>query len=220
MRKKIAAAAMGAALLAGGGAGALLMAPTIATAADSSSATSTQTASAAARPAAQRGKWVTDALKKLVDAGTINQSQADAVARALEAARPAGDGMSGRRGPGPGLATVATALGISESDLGTALRSGKTIADVAKANGVDVAKVVRVIADEMNSHLADAVTAGHLTQAQADEMKTHTTERATALVNGERPERGGPGGPGGFGGPPPGAPGSGASGSSPGGPST
>ena len=111
--QKIAAAAMGAALLGGGGVGALLMAPTIATAADGSSSTSTQTPSAAAQPDAQRGKWVTDALKKLVDAGTITQSQADAVAKALEAARPAGGIPADRRGPG--LAAVATALGISES---------------------------------------------------------------------------------------------------------
>ena len=50
---------------------------------------------------------------------------------------------------------------------------------MAKAKGVDVAKVVGAVVAEMNSHLADAVTAGHLTQAQADEMKTHATERAT-----------------------------------------
>ena len=92
MRKKIAAAAMGAALLAGGGVGCCLMAPSIATAADGSSSTSAQTPRVP-RPARRPARaWSEPTpLKKLVDAGTINQSQADAVAKALEA------GSTGRR---------------------------------------------------------------------------------------------------------------------------
>jgi hypothetical protein len=203
MRKKIAAAAMGAALLAGGGAGAALMAPVTATAADESTSNGSAT-----ETEAKPGQWVTDALSKLVDADTITQAQADAVAKALEEARPEGGPMGGHRG-GPGLSAAATAIGIEEAALRTALEDGQTIAEVAAANNVDVQKVIDAIVAEMNSHLAEAVTDGHLTQAQADEMKANATERATALVNGERPA-GGPGGPGGPGfggrfGPPPGA---------------
>jgi hypothetical protein len=197
MRKKIAATAMGAVLLAGGGLGAALLAPTTATAASSSS---TSASSASAKADGQRGAWMTAALKKLVNAGTITQAQADAVAKALESARPQG-------GPGhgghPGLAAAATAIGVSEADLHTAMQSGKTIADVARAKGVDVTTVIDAIVTDMNSHLADAVSNGKLTQAQADEMKSKAGERATDLVNGTLPARGdgGPGGPGRPGGP-------------------
>lgn len=206
MRTKLAAAALGASLLAGGGVGAWLMTPTIATAADGSSSSSSS--SSTAQPPDQ---WVQDALGKLVDKGTITKAQATAVAQALEAARPAG-GPGGRDG-GPGLDVAAKALGIDAATLRTDLQSGKTIADVAKERNVDVQTVIAALVADMNSHLADAVSSGHLTQAQADDMKSRATERATALVNGERPAGAPDGGPGG---PPPdgaGAPGS-SSGSS------
>jgi hypothetical protein len=200
MKKQMAAVAMGAALLGGGAAGAALMAPTIASA-DSASSTTTApngTDSAEAKP----GAWVDDVFKKLVSDGTITQAQADKVQAALEAARPAG-GPGGPGGRGPGLDAAAKALGIDASELRTDLQSGKTIAEVAKAKGVDVQTVIAALVTEMQSHLADAVSSGRLTQAQADEMKADATERATALVNGERPS-----------GPPPGmgAPGMGAPG--------
>jgi hypothetical protein len=185
MKKQMAAVAMGAALLGGGAAGAALMAPTIASA-DSASSTTTApngTDSAEAKP----GAWVDDVFKKLVSDGTITQAQADKVQAALEAARPAG-GPGGPGGRGPGLDAAAKALGIDASELRTDLQSGKTIADVAKAKGVDVQTVIDALVKEMQSHLADAVSSGRLTQAQADEMKAHATERATALVNGERPD--------------------------------
>lgn len=186
MRKKIAATAMGAALLAGGGLGVALTAPTSATAATASTTTAADSTSDA-----KPGAWVTAALKKLVDAGTITQAQADAVTKALEAARPAGGPDHGGRGPG--FAAAAKAVGISESALRTAVQSGQTIADVARAKGVDVTTVIDAIVTEMNSHLADAVSNGRLTQAQADAMKADASARATDLVNGKLPARGVPG---------------------------
>lgn len=97
--------------------------------------------------------------------------------------------------PGPGhphrgermeakLSVAAGALGISEDGLRTALESGKTIAQVALDQGVDVNTVIDAL-------VADA--------------QTNLRDRVTAAVNGERlmgrPEgRGGPGGPGGRGG--------------------
>jgi hypothetical protein len=204
MRKKLAAAAVGASLLAGAGAGAALMTPVVATAADGSSSSSSSDQNAADRP--EPGQWVKDALQGLVDDGTITDAQATAVADALEAARPPGGPMGGPgRGHGPGLAVAAEAIGIEEDALRSALQDGQTIAEVAAANDVDVQTVIDAIVADMNSHLDQAVTDGRLTQDQANEMKANAEERATALVNGERPA-GGPGGPG-FG-PPPGAPGS------------
>ena len=211
MRKKLAAAAVGASLLAGAGAGAALMTPVVATAADGSSSgdSGNSSGSASDETAATRpepGQWVKDALADLVEDGTLTQAQADKVAEKLEASRPEG-GPGGPGGPmghgrGPGLSVAAEAIGIEESALAEALQGGQTIADVARANDVDVQTVIDAIVAEMNSHLDQAVSDGRLTQEQADERKAGAAERATALVNGERPA----GGPGGFGGPPPGAP--------------
>src|SRR5205823_5739024 len=112
-----------------------------------------QTASTTSTTVAAQPKtapqWVTDALKKLVDAGTINQAQADSVAAALAAAQPArgdhGPGGPGGFGHGPNelgddLAIAAKAMGISTSDLQTALQSGQSMAAVAKVRNADVQK--------------------------------------------------------------------------------
>jgi hypothetical protein len=72
---------------------------------------------------------------------------------------------------GPGLDAAAEALGITEDDLRAALEDGKTIAEVAGEQGVDVDTVI------------DAMVA-----AATEDIREHVT----ALVNGEAP-MGGPG---------------------------
>lgn len=181
MNRKLAATALAAAVL-GGGVGAALAVPTIATADETTSSTTADEQSAKPDPS----RWVTDALAGLVDDGTLTQAQADEVAQALADARPEmgphGDGR------GPGLDVAATAIGIDADALRTELEAGKTIAEVAEANGVDVQTVTDAIVADMQSHLDAAVADGHLTQAQADEMKANAVERATDLVNGEAPQ--------------------------------
>ena len=67
---------------------------------------------------------------------------------------------------------AATAIGSARRTSAPRCSRGKTIADVARAKGVDVTTVIDAIVTDMNSHLADAVSNGKLTQAQADEMKS------------------------------------------------
>lgn len=191
MRKKL--AAVGVALtLAGGGAGLALVGPSTALAAASQS--SGQLAAESTRPDPKARQ--AEALQPLIDDGTITQAQADAVLAALEQARPQGMGPGGGpRGRGPGLEAAATAIGIDASALPTELESGKTIAEVAADNGVGVQTVVDAIVADIRSHLAEAVENGRLTQAEADERTADAEERATAMVNGELPNR--PGGEGG-----------------------
>ena len=78
MRTRIAAVAIAAVLL---GAGA-------ATVALHTSSRATAQSAPGQAPARTAPQWMTDALKKLVDAGTITQAQADAVSKALVAAKP------------------------------------------------------------------------------------------------------------------------------------
>ena len=109
-----------------------------------------------------------------------------------------GMGVKGGKGGAPGgkvaQAVVAKALGIDETALRTELLSGKTIADVAKAKGVDLAGVQKAILDAQTAELAQAVTDGRITQAQADQKLADAPARITEMLNRTQPAgRGGRG---------------------------
>src|SRR6059058_6654422 len=101
-------------------------------------------------------------------------------------AMPHGDRHFGR-GPGfaPGAeaAVVAKAIGISEADLRDQLRSGKTIAEVAKAKGVDVQKVIDALVADVNRRIDQAVTDKRITAERAASIKAGLKDRITRLVN-------------------------------------
>ena len=97
-----------------------------------------------------------------------------------------GPGRHGRHGPGPGLAAAATAIGIGEDELRTALRSGQSIAQVAQSRNVDVQKVIDAIVAGARQRIAEKVQSGDLTQAQADERVANLTQRVTDMVNRTR----------------------------------
>jgi uncharacterized protein YidB (DUF937 family) len=96
----------------------------------------------------------------------------------------------GRGGRGPGLSAAATALGVSEDDLRTALQDGKTIAAVAEEKGVDVQTVIDAMVAEAETHLAEEVESGRITQAQADERLAELETRVTERVNSTGPAGG------------------------------
>jgi hypothetical protein len=108
--------------------------------------------------------------------------------------------------PGAGLDAAAEAIGISESDLHTQLRDGKTIADVAQAEGVDVQKVIDAMVADATARIDRAVTDGKLDADRAASLKDGLKDRITTLVNegpkferhhflpGPRGFRGGPSG--------------------------
>ncbi len=122
----------------------------------------------------------------------------------------------GGHGPGPGfghgpgkafgadekLDAAAKALGVTTDDLRSALRDGKSIADVAKDKNVDVNKVIGSMVATAQARIDKAKTDGKITQAQADRLTAELKDRITKLVNGDfaGPGRRGPGGPGGPGG--------------------
>ena len=93
-------------------------------------------------------------------------------------------GFGGHQEAVTDTSVVAKAIGISEADLTTALNSGKTVADVAKANNVNVQTVIDALVADGNDELAAAVKAGTITQAQADAEKANVVQRATDQVNG------------------------------------
>lgn len=155
----------------------------------------------------------TTSLSQAVTDGRITQAQADALLANLKVALPGqlqtkmvaglegyGGGRGGRGGPGgmrggASLATVATALGITEAELQTELQTGKTIAALATAKGVDLSVVSNALLEAEKTKLAQAVTDGKLTQAQADERLANAQTRINDFLNGTLPQRPGPGGP-------------------------
>lgn len=209
--RRLAVYGLTAGLLGGGAAGFLMTGSTLASAQESG-VTGTVTDPAAPAPAQAKGDWAKSALDPLVANGTISQAQEDAVVAALDAARPA-HGPGGKGGPGHrgfgNLSAAATALGMSESDLRTALEGGKSLATIAGEKGIAVSKVVDALVAELKAHLDEHVASGKNTQAEADQMLADAKIRIEAFVNGTAPA-GGPGfgfgGPGGRGHHGPGAP--------------
>lgn len=190
MRKTATAAAMAAALTIGGATGVALFAPEGVNAQTDPTTETVPDPSTDAKPG--RGAFLAETLAPLVADGTIDQAQADAVIAAIDAARPErGPGGPGRGHGGPfGGGVVAEALGLTVEELRTAVADGQTIAEIAEANGVDIAEVKAALLAENDERLAEAVESGRLTEAEAAERRTEAESRIDDLINGELPIRG------------------------------
>ena len=132
-----------------------------------------------------------------VKAGRLTQEQADAIKarRKQEGTVLGGPGggdrhFGGRGFGGPGFGhhrfgggpfeiteTAAKALGISEDELWERLRDGKTLEEIAKAEGKSLDDVEQAIKTALKERFDKAVKAGDLTREQADEMLEHLTDR-------------------------------------------
>jgi uncharacterized protein YidB (DUF937 family) len=83
------------------------------------------------------------------------------------------------------IGAAAGAIGIEPTELTRALREGRTIADVAEENGVDVQDVVDAVVAAERERLEDAIDAGRLTERQAGAIADDIEQRVTDLVNGD-----------------------------------
>jgi hypothetical protein len=90
-------------------------------------------------------------------------------------------------GPMGGLSTAADYLGLSEAELRSRLSGGKTLAQVAKAEGKSVDGLVQAMLDDADEKLDAAVDAGKLTAAEANKIRAEWKERISDFVNGETP---------------------------------
>lgn len=145
-----------------------------------------------------------EGLQELVDDGTINAAQADAVAGHLVENRPERDhdgrgpgGRNGSRAGGVMSEAVTDLLGLTPAELHEQLRAGSTLGDIAEAQGVGTDALVAEIVGEVEERIALGVENGHFDQAEADERLAEIEDRVTDTVENGRPERGGPerGGP-------------------------
>ena len=109
--------------------------------------------------------------------------------------RPPAEAGPGR-GDGPKLDAAAEALNLSVDDLRAQLRDGKTLAQVAQEQNVDVQRVIEAMVADATARIDQKVQEGDLSAEEANERKADLEERITRLVNegprerGERDERG------------------------------
>ena len=142
-------------------------------------------------------------LDEAVKDGDLTQKQADAIEQAREQSGrvlggPVLRGMHGgprlhlRGGPrGPGLrglglrgglfGDLAKALGTTQDELIEQLRDGRSVSDVAKANGKTLAGVRSAVKAAAKTRLDKAVADGDLTRKQAEAILEHVDERVAAI---------------------------------------
>jgi hypothetical protein len=97
----------------------------------------------------------------------------------------------------PAAAAIASYLGLSSADLKADLQSGKTLAQIAVAQGKTVAGLEAAIVADAKTHLDADVTAGTLTSTQEATMLANLQSHVDDMVNSTGPPAGGKGGPGG-----------------------
>ena len=151
-------------------------------------------------------------LDRAVKAGKLTQKQADAIKERRKATGsvlggPGALKLHGGRphlyggGPGPGfghghgphgfglkmeiLDGLADALGTTPAKLRESLRDGKSIADIAKANGKSLADVRTSLKAAAKTRIDKAVKDGDLTQRQADRLLGRVGEKIDALTSGK-----------------------------------
>lgn len=80
----------------------------------------------------------------------------------------------------PGMTAVAEALDMEPAALIEILQSGQTLAQIAEMQGVELQTVYDAMLTAAQTHMAELVAAGTLTQAEADEhfayMQDHLAE--------------------------------------------
>ena len=149
---------------------------------------------------AQLLKDYTEKEQAEVASGEHTQAEVDAKIAAFKAnldtmvnnVRPArgpeagGRAMGGHKGAPVASDAVAKVLGLSTEDLKTQLQT-KSLADIAKAQDVDIAKVKTAIIDGFKAHLDEEVAAGDHTQAEADAKLAEFTANLDTMVNNVRP---------------------------------
>jgi hypothetical protein len=129
--------------------------------------------------------------------GRITKAQADELKARIESGEfPPffGPFFPGRFHVGPGphlfgekLSAAADYLGLSEAQLRSRLKTGQSLADVAKAQGKSVDGLKQAILDSAKEKLDQLVADGELTRSEANEMLDRLKAHVDDLVNGTFP---------------------------------
>ena len=107
------------------------------------------------------------------------------VSAGLATASKSGSGGPPGHGAGPpGAAAIASYLGLSQADLRSNLQTGKTLAQIATAQGKTVSGLEAAIVADAKTHLDAAVAAGKLTASQEAtilaDLSSHVADRVNS----------------------------------------
>jgi urease gamma subunit len=146
---------------------------------------------------------ITERVNTAVAEGRITQERADEILLDLEArvtlllngeyelagaglGRGDRGGIRGEAGFGV-LQRAAEATGLTVQEIVTQMRDGQPLAAVLSANGVDVQTFIDETVAEFDARMAEAVTAGRITQEEADQRSVQFREELTERINSTDP---------------------------------
>ncbi len=98
------------------------------------------------------------------------------------------DGVGAMMGYGAGFPVnqqVAALLGTTTADLAAQLNSGKTLADIASANGISQEQLIQTMMATYENHLSLMVQNGYLSQDQANNLTEQVQERLQTMVTSQ-----------------------------------
>lgn len=141
-------------------------------------------------------KAFSDRIDAAVAAGRLTKAQGDELKQRLESGDfPLfGPPAFGFGFPGPhlffhGLDAAASYLGLTESQLDSRLEQGKSLADIARAQGKSVAGLKAALLADVKAKLDAAVKDGRLTKAKEQQALQDLQKRIDDLVNGKPGQR-------------------------------
>jgi hypothetical protein len=144
-------------------------------------------------------KALEDRVDAAVAAGRLTKQQGDELKQRIESgevpffAGPGGGpgfghGFGGPRMFLPGLDAAASYLGLTEDQLQSRLRSGKTFAEIAKGQNKSVSGLEDALVKEAQDRLDQAVKDGRLSKAQEQQILSGLRQHVDELVNGKVPD--------------------------------
>ncbi|MCC3380514.1 hypothetical protein ACFQ5D_20180 [Paenibacillus farraposensis] len=80
-------------------------------------------------------------------------------------------------------------LKLSSSELKAQLKSGKTLAAIAEAQGVSVNSVIDVMVSDIKAKLSEEKQNGKITDAKYNHRVSNLEQRVTDIVNGVKPSK-------------------------------
>jgi len=140
-------------------------------------------------------KALENRIDEAVAAGRLTKAQGDELKQRIESGDVPlfggpGFGFHERGALLGGLDAAASYLGLTETQLRAQFQSGKSLAEVAKAQGKSVDGLVQAIVDAAKKKVDAAVTAGRLTQSQADSILAGLKSHVADFVNRTPPRFG------------------------------
>lgn len=195
MRRKVIAGAAAALAVGGAGAGVAATELTRSPSAESQAIVNDAAKSLGVEPSkleAALKKAFEDRIDAAVAAGRLTKAQGDELKQRIES----GDfPLFGPPAFGPdfgpphpffhGLDAAASYLGLTEKQLDSRLNSGKTLAQIAKAQGKSVDGLKDAMLKDAKAKLDDAVQAGRLSKAEEQQVLKDLEQRTDDLVNGQ-----------------------------------